>query len=178
MRKELLASIWLLGIGCANGTSDDLELSTNRTEARDDDEAGSTRLPTTPPRDGGTESDDAAADASVDAPIDAPVDAAFDAPVDAPIDAPLGGPCGEAACVPVTRKEIGSHFTGPGCTGTESYYTPYNGYDGIRRSWDGKGVAGTMLRTETHRSFKSAAGVCTDNWPSGNTLSNFVRIYR
>jgi hypothetical protein len=103
-------------------------------------------------------------------------DAGSDA--DASPPPPPSGSCGEATCTPILTKDIGSHFTGAGCTGTESYYTPYNGYDGIRRSWDGAGLAGTMLRTETNRSFKDASGACADAWPSGNTLSEFVRIYR
>ena len=31
--------------------------------------------------------------------------------------------CGEASCVPVQGTYV-SHFSGPGCTGTESYYLP------------------------------------------------------
>jgi hypothetical protein len=87
------------------------------------------------------------------------------------------GSCGEASCTPVQAAYI-SHYTGAGCTGTESYYTPYFGYDGIRRSWDGHGMAGTILRTVTNRSYRSSDGVCHDAWPSGNTLSDFVTIYR
>jgi hypothetical protein len=113
-------------------------------------------------------------DASV---LDAGSDAAASPPPPPPPPPPSSS-CGEAACTPILTKDIGSHFTGPGCTGTESYYTPYNGYDGIRRSWDGAGLAGTTLRTETNRSFKDTSGACTDAWPSGNTLSEFVRIYR
>lgn len=86
--------------------------------------------------------------------------------------------CGEASCVPITVRGIGSHFTGLGCTGIESYYTPYNDCDGIRRSWDGQGLAGTIIRTETNRSFMTDDGTCIDYWPSGNTLRGFVRIYR
>ncbi len=84
--------------------------------------------------------------------------------------------CGETACNPVTRPYI-SHYTGPGCTGIESYYTPYFFYDGIRRSWDGYGVAGTELRTVTNISYRDSTG-CVDAWPEGNTLSDFVTIYR
>ena len=86
--------------------------------------------------------------------------------------------CGEIACTPVLTRDIGSHFSGPGCTGVESYYTPYNGYDGVRRSWDGSGLAGTTLRTATNISFKLTNGTCQDLWPAGNTLSDFVTIYR
>ncbi|HST49364.1 M4 family metallopeptidase [Jatrophihabitans sp.] len=89
-----------------------------------------------------------------------------------------GGPvCGDVSCTPVEATYI-SHFTGAGCSGTESYYTPYFNSDGIRRSWDGDGYAGTTLRTVTNRSYRSSDGVCHDAWPSGNTLSGFVTIYR
>ncbi len=86
-------------------------------------------------------------------------------------------PCGEAACTPVQAAYI-SHYTGANCTGTESYYTPYFNSDGIRRSWNGQGNAGTILRTVTNRSWRASNGVCTTQWPNGNTLSGFVRIYR
>ena len=48
----------------------------------------------------------------------------------------------------------GSHFTGLGCTGTESYYTPYGSGtsmpnpDGKRYSWDGGGVAGAIAHSD------------------------------
>jgi hypothetical protein len=71
-----------------------------------------------------------------------------------------------------------SHFTDPKCTGQESYYTPYFNSDGIRRSWDGKGSVGTILYTATNKSWRGSNGVCTDSWPSGNTLSGFVHVYR
>jgi hypothetical protein len=92
--------------------------------------------------------------------------------------------CGEAACVPVAGARNGSHYTGLDCTGTESYYTPYDSGttqpnpDGLRYSWDGRGVAGTIYRTVTNRSFRSTSGVCTNYWPNGNTLDYFVTIYR
>jgi hypothetical protein len=76
------------------------------------------------------------------------------------------------------RRAYISHFTGLGCTGTESYYTPYFYYDGIRRSWDGKGLAGTTLHRLTNRSARDRNGVCHDDWPQGNTLDDFVLIYR
>jgi hypothetical protein len=85
--------------------------------------------------------------------------------------------CAETSCTAVTAAYI-SHFTGANCTGTESYYTPYFGYDGVRRSWDGKGIAGTTLRTVTNYSYKDSSGTCYNAWPSGNTLSDFVTIYR
>ncbi|HSU15514.1 hypothetical protein [Longimicrobium sp.] len=91
------------------------------------------------------------------------------------VDAGTG--CGEASCTPVTAAYI-SHYTGADCTGTESYYTAYFGSDGVRRSWDGKGLAGTTLRTVTNRSYRDSSGACNNAWPGGNTLSNFVTIYR
>src|SRR4029079_6106439 len=66
-------------------------------------------------------------------------------------------PCGEATCSFV-QAAYNSHFTGAGCTGTESYYTPSFNSDGVRRSWDGQGSAGTVLRTMTNRSYRSPAG--------------------
>jgi hypothetical protein len=85
--------------------------------------------------------------------------------------------CPEASCTSLGGAYI-SHFTGASCTGTESYYTPYFFYDGVRRSWDGGGYAGTTLRTVTNRSYKDSSGTCYNAWPGGNTLSDFVTIYR
>jgi hypothetical protein len=85
--------------------------------------------------------------------------------------------CGDPSCVPITSSYI-SHFTGAGCTGKESYYTPYFNNDGIRRSWNGTGRAGTTLRTVTNKSTKASNGVCTTQWPNGNTLPGFVTVYR
>lgn len=85
--------------------------------------------------------------------------------------------CPEGNCTLVQNANI-SHFTGSGCTGDESYYTPYNNYDGVRRSWNGTGFAGSTLRTITNRSWRGSDGQCHDDWPSGNTLNDFVRIYR
>jgi secreted trypsin-like serine protease len=89
----------------------------------------------------------------------------------------LTSPCAETNCVALGGAYI-SHYTGAGCTGTESYYTPYFNSDGIRRSWDGVGIAGTVLRTVTNRSYRGADGLCVDAWPGGNPLSGFVTIYR
>jgi hypothetical protein len=89
----------------------------------------------------------------------------------------VGNGCGEASCVPVSAAYV-SHFTGANCTGTESYYTAYFGYDGVRRSWNGTGQAGTTLRTVTNRSYRDSSGTCNNAWPNGNTLSDFVTIYR
>jgi hypothetical protein len=89
-----------------------------------------------------------------------------------------GSPCGEASCVAPDGQYI-SHFTGLGCTGTESYYTPYNGYAFKCNPWNSIGaVCGTQLRTETNRSYKDTTGNCNDAWPSGNPLGEFVRVYR
>lgn len=85
--------------------------------------------------------------------------------------------CGEESCTPVTEAYI-SHFAELDCTGAEAYYTAYESYDGIKRSWDGLGEAGTILRTLTHKSFKNAVGTCENAWPGGNTLPDFVFIYR
>ena len=84
--------------------------------------------------------------------------------------------CGEASCVPPQGAYI-SHFTGPGCTGTESYYLPYDGYAYNCRPWDGGGQCGTIQRTVTNISYRYN-GNCYDAWPSGNTLSQFVTVYR
>jgi hypothetical protein len=88
-----------------------------------------------------------------------------------------GSGCGELSCVSLGGAYI-SHYTGAGCTGSESYYTPYFSSDGIRRSWDGGGVAGTILRTVTNLSYRDSSGTCYDAWPAGNTLSGFVSVYR
>ena len=84
--------------------------------------------------------------------------------------------CGEASCVAAQGTYI-SHFTGAGCTGTESYYLPYNGYAYQCRPWNGTGDCGTIHRTVTNRSYRYN-GTCYDAWPSGNTLSDFVTVYR
>jgi hypothetical protein len=86
------------------------------------------------------------------------------------------GGCGEATCVPTDGQYI-SHFTGAGCTGTESYYLPYDGYAYQCRPWNGTGLCGTIQRTVTNRSYRYN-GTCYDAWPSGNTLSDFVTVYR
>lgn len=84
--------------------------------------------------------------------------------------------CGEASCVPVQGAYI-SHFTAAGCTGTESYYLPYDGYGFSCRTWNGTGTCGTIQRTVTNRSYRHN-GTCFDAWPTGNTLSEFVTVYR
>lgn len=89
-----------------------------------------------------------------------------------------GSACGEAACV-TTDGTYGSHFTELGCVGTESYYTPYDNYGFDCRPWSASGaVCGVTLSTVTNKSFKDAVGVCHDDWPNGNTLTKFVRVYR
>jgi hypothetical protein len=92
------------------------------------------------------------------------------------VDAPSGGWCGEASCVAAQASYI-SHFTGAGCSGTESYYLPYDGYAYQCRPWDGAGQCGTIQRTVTNLSYRYN-GTCYDAWPSGNTLSQFVTVYR
>lgn len=90
---------------------------------------------------------------------------------------PAGGGCGEGSCVPVQGTYV-SHFSGPGCTGTESYYLPYDGFAYSCRTWNGTGQCGTIHRTVTNYSARINGGPCQDLWPSGNTLSDFVTIYR
>lgn len=91
--------------------------------------------------------------------------------------ATLPGTCGEASCLPAQAMYI-SHFTGAGCTGTESYYLPYDNYAYTCRTWNGTGQCGTIRRTVTNRSARVNGGACQDLWPSGNTLSDFVTVYR
>ena len=89
-----------------------------------------------------------------------------------------GSVCGEATCVAPESAYI-SHFTGAGCTGTESYYLPYDGFAYKCRPWNSAGaVCGTMNRTETNKSYKDSGGNCVEAWPSGNTLPDFARVYR
>jgi hypothetical protein len=85
--------------------------------------------------------------------------------------------CGEASCAPAQGAYI-SHFTGPNCDGSESYYLPYDGGAYQCRTGDGGGQCGTIHRTVTNRSY-FYNGTCYSNaWPSGNTLSDFVAVYR
>ena len=85
--------------------------------------------------------------------------------------------CGEPNCVPSQGMYV-SHFSGPACSGTESYYLPYDNYAYNCRTWDGSGQCGTIQRTVTNYSARINGGACQDLWPSGNTLSEFVTIYR
>lgn len=85
--------------------------------------------------------------------------------------------CGEPFCVPSQGMYV-SHFSAPGCTGTESYYTPYDGFAFNCRTWNGTGQCGTIHRTVTNFSARINGGPCQDLWPAGNTLSDFVTIYR
>jgi PKD repeat protein len=85
--------------------------------------------------------------------------------------------CGEASCVPAQGAYI-SHFTGANCTGTESYYLPYDGYAYSCRTWDGNGQCGTIHRTVTNRSYIYNGHCYSNAWPSGNTLNDFVTVYR
>ncbi|HEV8581646.1 MAG TPA: hypothetical protein VGX68_21470 [Thermoanaerobaculia bacterium] len=85
--------------------------------------------------------------------------------------------CGEANCVNPQASYI-SHYTGPNCDGAESYYLPYDGYGFQCRPWDGAGVCGTLHRTMTHRSYRYNGTCYANAWPSGNTLRDFVAVYR
>jgi hypothetical protein len=84
--------------------------------------------------------------------------------------------CLEPACVLVQGAYI-SHFTEPNCQGVEHYYTRYTPVS-ARRSWNGTGVTGGILRTVTNKSWKRWDGACFDDWPTGHTLPDMVRIYR
>lgn len=94
-------------------------------------------------------------------------------------------PCGDAAgCIPVTQAYF-SHFTGPDCTGTEYYYTAYYNNDGIRRSWDGRGVSGRTTETVKVMSAKANDGAgdgtgCRRSvWgTAGYVFSGMARVYR
>lgn len=85
--------------------------------------------------------------------------------------------CGEQNCVAPQGAYI-SHFTGPNCDGSESYYLPYNGYAYTCRPWDGGGQCGTIHRTVTNRSYRYNGTCYANAWPAGNTLSDFVTVYR
>lgn len=85
--------------------------------------------------------------------------------------------CGETTCVSAQAMYF-SHFSGPGCTGTESYYLPYDGFAYDCRSWDGAGQCGTVPHTVTNYSARINGGPCQDLWPGGNQLDDFVTIYR
>ncbi len=90
-----------------------------------------------------------------------------------------GGGCGESTCVPSQGMYV-SHFSALNCGGTESYYLPYDGYGYSCRSWDGSPSAqcGTIRRTVTNYSARINGGSCVNYWPDGNTLTDFVTIYR
>jgi hypothetical protein len=89
-----------------------------------------------------------------------------------------GGTCGEASCVPPDGQYI-SHFTGPNCDGTESYYLPYDGWAYQCRPYPSTGArCGTMHRTVTNRSYRYAGQCYPNAWPNGNTLNDFVTVYR
>ncbi|MFY0521788.1 hypothetical protein ACN28I_00745 [Archangium gephyra] len=91
--------------------------------------------------------------------------------------------CLETTCAVPGAAYI-SHFSWPNCGGNEYYYTPYfsgtgnPNPDGIMRPWDGLGLAGTVHHTVTVYSYRDASGTCHNAWSQGNTLANFVRIYR
>jgi hypothetical protein len=85
--------------------------------------------------------------------------------------------CGEASCVPAQGAYI-SHFSGPNCTGTESYYLPYDNSAYQCRTWDGTGQCGTSPHPVSNRSYRDSSGCHPDAWPAGNSLENFVTVYR
>ena len=89
-----------------------------------------------------------------------------------------GSSCGEASCVNPDGEYI-SHFTGPNCDGTESYYLPYDGYAYQCRPYPSAGAhCGTIHRTVTNRSYRYLGQCYPNAWPSGNTLTDFVTVYR
>ena len=85
--------------------------------------------------------------------------------------------CPETSCTAIEFRDT-SHFTEIDCAGAEYYYTPSYNYSPSRHSWDRQGLAGTKLQTVTIKSYKDKFGVCHNEWPEGNTLVDFVRIYR
>lgn len=85
--------------------------------------------------------------------------------------------CGEASCTPAQAAYI-SHFSGPDCTGTESYYLPYDNSAYQCRPWDGGGQCGTAAHKVSNRSYRDSQGCHADAWPAGNPLDNFVTVYR
>jgi len=88
------------------------------------------------------------------------------------------GTCGEGSCVSPDGQYI-SHFTGANCDGTESYYLPYDGYGYQCRPYpNSSALCGTVHRTVTNRSYRYAGQCYPNAWPSGNTLSDFVTVYR
>jgi hypothetical protein len=90
---------------------------------------------------------------------------------------PTGGDCTEETCVPSQGMYV-SHFSAPGCSGTEYYYLPYDGYFYACRSWDGGGVCGATRHTASAFSARINGGACQDLWPGGNPLSDLVTVYR
>ena len=86
--------------------------------------------------------------------------------------------CGEANCVNPDGQYI-SHFTGSSCDGTESYYLPYDNFGYQCRPDSGSGAqCGTTQRTVTNRSYRYGGQCYSNAWPNGNTLNDFVRVYR
>jgi hypothetical protein len=86
--------------------------------------------------------------------------------------------CGEASCVAAQGSYI-SHFTGANCNGTESYYLPYDSYGyQCRPAQSGGASCGTSSHTVTNRSYYYNGHCYNNAWPSGNTLNEFVTVYR
>jgi hypothetical protein len=89
-----------------------------------------------------------------------------------------GGTCGEGSCVSPDGQYI-SHFTGANCDGAESYYLPYDGYGFQCRPYPSTDAqCGTVHRTVTNQSYRYAGQCYPNAWPGGNTLSDFVSVYR
>lgn len=87
--------------------------------------------------------------------------------------------CGEASCVAAQGSYI-SHFTGPNCNGTESYYLPYDYYAYQCRPDGAAGArCGTSSHSVTNRSYRYNGHCYNNAWPApGNTLNEFVTVYR
>jgi hypothetical protein len=86
--------------------------------------------------------------------------------------------CAEASCVTPDGNYI-SHFTGSNCDGTESYYLPYDsGAYQCRPESSTGALCGTVHNTVTNRSYRYAGQCYANAWPGGNTLSDFVTVYR
>lgn len=87
--------------------------------------------------------------------------------------------CGETSCVIPDGLYI-SHFTGTSCNGNEYYHVAYDNFAYQCRPDTNSGTAmcGTTQQTVTVYSYVFL-GQCYPNWwPSGNQLSNMVRVYR
>lgn len=87
--------------------------------------------------------------------------------------------CMEGSCFNSDGAPYWSHYSGPNCTGTEYYYTPYfaNGFK--CRPWDTNNArCGAARYNVSVRSVRDANGNCTTPWQNGNPLTNFAEVYR